>query len=73
MGTTSKTSFLTNTTAVDTQQMLKIQGRLAINQKLIQSLSQCKNHSINLLDSLNYLWDALDFTVPYDLKGLTHF
>ena len=33
-------------------------------------LSACKNHWINLLGSLNHMWDAPDFKVPYDLKGL---
>ena len=73
VGTRSKTSFLTSTTAVDTQRMSKIQSRLVAKPKIIQSLSPCKNYSINLLDSSNHLWDAPDFRVPYDIKGLTHF
>ena len=54
VSTSSKTSFLTSTTAVDTQQMSKIQSRLLVKPKIIQSLSACKNHSINLLDSSNH-------------------
>ena len=68
VGTRNRTSFLTSTTAVDTQQMSKIQTTLVVKPNIIQSLSQCKNHSINLLDSSNHLWDAPDFRVPYDLK-----
>ena len=73
MGTRSKTSFLTSTTAVDTQQMSKIQSRLVVKPKIIQSLSPCKNHLINPLDSSSHLCDAPDFGVPYDLKAFTHF
>ena len=40
--------------------MSKIQGRLVVTPKLIPSLSTCKNHSINLLNSSNqfvrYIW-----------------
>ena len=75
VGTRNKTSFLTGATAVNTQQMYpeSIQSRLVVKPECIQSLSQCKNHSINLLNSSNHLWDAPDFRVPYDRKGLTHF
>ena len=45
-----KTSFLTSTTAVDTQQMSEIQSRLVVKPKIIESLSACKKNSINLLD-----------------------
>ena len=55
VGTRSKTSFLTSTTVVDTQQISKIQSRLIVKPKLIESLSACKNHSINLLDSSNHM------------------
>ena len=55
VGTRSKTSFLTSTNAVDTQQMSKIQGRLVVKPKIIESLSACKNHSINLLNSSNHM------------------
>ena len=44
VGTRSKTSFLTSTTAVGTQQMSKIQSRLVVKPKIIQLLSLCKNH-----------------------------
>ena len=67
MDTRSKTSFLTSTTPVDTQEMSKIQSRLVVKPKIIQSLSPCKNHSINLLNSSNHLSDAPDFRVSYDL------
>ena len=67
MGTRRKTSFLTSATAVDTQQISKIQSRLVVKPKIIQSLSPCKNHLINPL------CDAPDFRVSYDLKVLTHF
>ena len=60
MGTRSKTSFLTSTTAVATQQMLKIQSRQVVKPKFIQSLSPCENYSINLLNSSNHLRDAPD-------------
>ena len=73
MGTRSKTLFLTSTTAVDTQQMSKIQSRLVVKPKIIQLLSLSKNHSISLLNPSNHLRDAPDFRVSYDLKGLTHF
>ena len=42
VGSRSKASFLTSTTAPETQEMLK---------RIIQSLSQCKNYSLNLLNS----------------------
>ena len=51
---------------------LKIQSRLVIKQKNIQSLSACKNHSINLLDSWNNLWDTPNFIVPWS-KRSPHF
>ena len=35
-----------------------------VEPKNIQSLSGCKNHSVNLLDSSNHLWDTPDFRVP---------
>ena len=73
MGTRRKTSFLTSATAVDTQQISKIQSRLVVKPKIIQSLSPCKNHLINPLNSSNNLWDASDFRVSYELKTLTHF
>ena len=38
VGTRSKTSFLTSTTAVDTQQMSKIQSRLVVKPKIIESI-----------------------------------
>ena len=44
---------------------LKIQSRLVIKTKIIQSLSVCKNHSINRLDSWNDLWDTPNFIVPW--------
>ena len=53
VGTRNKT-FLIGTTAMDIQPMSKIQSRLVVKPKIIQSLSACKNHSINLLDSSNY-------------------
>ena len=70
---TRNKTFLTSTNTVNTQQMSKIQSRLVVKPKIIPSLSPCKNHLINLLDSLNHLCDAPDFGVSYDLKGLTHF
>ena len=73
MGTRNKTSFLKSTTAVDTQQMSKIQSRLVTKSKIIQSLSPCKNHLINLLNSSNNLCDAPGFRASYDLKYLKHF
>ena len=73
MGTKSKTSFLTSTTAVDNQQMSNTQSRLVVQPKIVQSLSPYKNHSISLLDSSNHLCNASDFRVSYDLKGFTHF
>ena len=73
MVTRSKTSFITSTTAVNTQQILKIQSKLFVKPKIIQSVSLCKNHLINLLDSSNPLCDASDFRVSCDLEGLTHF
>ena len=38
--------------------------RLVVELKIIQSLSACKNHSINLLDLSNHFWDPPDFRVP---------
>ena len=38
---------------------------MAIKPKIIPSLSVCKNHSINLLNSSNHLWDKPDLIVPY--------
>ena len=55
VGTKSKTSFLTSKTAVGTQQISKIQNRLVVKLKIIESLSACKNHSINWLDSSNHM------------------
>ena len=52
---------------------VKIQSRLVVKPKIIQSLSACKNQSINPFDSSNHMQDAPDFRVPYDLKGLTPF
>ena len=49
---------------MDNQQTSKIQSKLVIKPKIIQALSACKNHSINLLDSPNHLWDTSDFRVP---------
>ena len=53
MGTRSKTLFLTSTTAVDTQQMSKMQSRRWLNQKLFNhyynakiSQSICSIHQI---------------------------
>ena len=69
-GTVNKT-FLTSTTAMDTQQMSKIQSRLAIKPKIIQSLSACKNHSVNLLYSSNLLWHTPDFRVPWSKRSRT--
>ena len=63
VGNRSKT-FLTGTT-VYTQQMSKIRTRLVVKPKIIQSLSTCQNHSINLLDSLNpHMSDTPDFRIP---------
>ena len=73
MGTRSKTSFLTSTTAVNTQLISKIQSRLVVKPKFIHILSPCKNYLINLLDSSNHLCDAPDFRFSYDLKAPTHF
>ena len=42
MGTRSKTLFLTSATAVDTQQILKIQSRLWSNQKLFNHYHHAK-------------------------------
>ena len=50
MGTRSKI-FLTSTTAVATQQCQRY--------RVDQSLSACKNHSINLLDPSNHLWEFI--------------
>ena len=38
VGTRSKTSFLTSTTALNTQQMSKMQGRLGVKPKIIASI-----------------------------------
>ena len=43
------------TTAMDNKQISKIQSRLVVKAKIIQSLSACKNNSVNLLDSSNHL------------------
>ena len=49
--------------------LLKIQSRLVVKLKLIQLLSACKNDSINLLDSSNYLWDTPDLRVPWSKRS----
>ena len=55
VGTRNKTTSLTSTTAVDTQPMSEIQGRLVVKPKITQPLSACKNDSISLLDSSNHM------------------
>ena len=73
MGTTSKT-LLKSTTAVDIQQMSDIPSRLVVKPKILQSLSACKNYSINLLDSSNHLSDQIHLVFEsHDLKGFGHF
>ena len=47
--------------------MSKIESRLVVKPKIIQSLSLIKNHPINLPNSTNHFRDARDFRVPYDL------
>ena len=64
----SKT-FLTNTTAMDSQEISKIQSKLLVKPKTIQSLSGCKNHAINLLNSSNLFWDTPDFRIPWSKKS----
>ena len=66
--TRNKTSFLTSTTAVDTQHMSRTQSRLVVKPKLTLSLSAYKNTLINLLNLSIHL--ILEFL---DLKGLAHF
>ena len=73
MGARSKTSFLTSATGVEAQQMSKIQNRLVVKPKSIESLSSCKSNSMNLIYSSNHMWDAAASRVSYDLKGLIHF
>ena len=68
--TTSKILFLTSATAVGIQQMSKIQCRLVVKPKIIKLLTACKNHSTNLLNLSNHLWDTAE---SHDLKGLAHF
>ena len=60
----SKT-FLTSTTAVDIQQTSKIQSRLVVKPKIIQSLSAYKTHLINMLNSSNHLRDKTYFRIPW--------
>ena len=48
---------------------LKIQTRYVVKLKIIQSLSACRNHSINLLDSSNDFWDTPDFIVPWSKRS----
>ena len=73
VGTRSKTSFLTSTTAVDTQQMSKTQSRLVVKPKIIESLSACKIiQSICLVHQIICEMHLI-FRVSYDLKGPTHF
>ena len=61
-----RTSFPRNTSRGI---LLKIQNRLVVKPKVIQSLSACKNHSINLYDSWNDLWDTPDFVVPWSKRS----
>ena len=53
--------------------MSNIQSGLAITQKIIPSLSVCKDLSINLLNSSNHLWDTADFRTPWSLKPRSFF
>ena len=62
VGTRSKT-FLASTTTLGIQQMSKIQNRLAVKPKIIDSV--CSNNQI--------MGDAPDFRVTYDLKVLSIF
>ena len=48
--------------------MLKIQSILAIKVRLIPSLSACKHHSINLLNSSNPLANTPDDEITPDGK-----
>ena len=66
---TRNKTFWTSTTAVGTQQMSKIQRKMVVKLKFIQSLLKCKNLSINLLDSSNHLWDAPNFRVPWSKRS----
>ena len=51
--------------------LLKMQSRLAAKPKIFQSLSACKNHSINLLDSWNDLCNSNtpDFIAPWSKRS----
>ena len=56
--------------------MLKVQSWLVANPKVIQSLSACKSHLINLLDSTNFCEMQLilhQILESHDLKGLSQF
>ena len=62
VGTRSKTLFLASTTAVDTQQMSKMQSRLVVKPKVIESISLT-----------NQMICAPNFRVPFDVKVLPIF
>ena len=49
--------------------MSKIQSRLVMKPKIIPSISTCKNCSINLLNSSNYLWDTPDLRVLWSIRS----
>ena len=48
-------NILTSTTPVEIQQMSKIQSRLVVKPKIMQSLSTCQNDATNLLNLSNHL------------------
>ena len=72
VSTRKKISFLTSTTAVDTQQMSSTQRKLVVEPKIIQLLSTFKNHPINLPD-FQIICEIHLILQDHDLKGLAHF
>ena len=65
VGIRNKTSFLTRTTAVDTQHMSKTQSRL-----VVKPVQKSFDQSARFIKSFVRVTDC---RVPFDLKGLTHF
>ena len=42
--------------------------RYRVEQNIIPSISTCKNHSINSLNSSNHLWDITGLRIPWYLR-----
>ena len=57
-------TFTQRKSFVKTLSTTAVVSRLDIKPKIIPSLSASKNHSTNLLNSSNHLWDKPDLRVP---------